>query len=153
MAKKKSVAKDSDTSKSFQDADSSNDSFSIALERPASVRRHLPEFDKDWLLPNYFVGPENDGLNYLFDEDTISCLQESSPILLYGDTHVGKTMIAVALASKWSKLTKKRPICFTTGREYAQQYAEAVEIDDIDGFRKRHRTCQMLVIDGLDEMS
>lgn len=127
----------------------------LALERPASaaIRRLLPKLTDSWLLPNYLVGPENDGLRYLFEEATVADLQNISPIVLYGEKQLGKTALAITLALRWSQRTKARPLCFTTGSAFATDYVAALEIDDISAFRHRVRDAKMLVIDDLDAIA
>ena len=125
---------------------------SIPLERPASVRRYLPLPTDGWLLPYYVVGPENKLLLHVFSPDTIGSLHDQSPVVFYGETNVGKTALSITLATMWTRLTKLRPVCFTTGKNFATNYAEAVDVDDIRSFRKKHRTCKMLVIDDLDSI-
>ena len=126
--------------------------FSIALERPASVRRHLPTLSDGWLVERYFVGPENEKLRYLFDDKTVQNLGTVSPVVICGEKSLGKTALAITLAVRWSRLIQLRPICFTTGDAFVADYAAAVEIDDIDSFRARHRECKMLVIDDLEPL-
>ena len=84
----------------------------IALERPASIRRHLPLASDNlgWMLPDFIVGPENLTLRYLFDNASIARLQELSPIVLYGENNVGKTALSITLAVTWSWLTSLRPL-------------------------------------------
>ncbi len=126
----------------------------ISLERPPSVRTNNRPFvaDAAWMLPQFVVGPENESLRYLFDDANISNLVDLSPVVLYGEHEVGKTALAVTLAVKWSRLTKLRPLVFTTGHMLATDFAAAVEIDDLDSFRLKHRQCQLLVIDDLDQI-
>ncbi len=127
----------------------------LPLERPASasIRRLLPSLSDSWLLPHYVVGPENEGLRYLFDDARIASLGSISPILLYGDKQLGKTALAITLALRWSQETKLRPLCFTTGSSFASDYASAVEIDDIASFRHRVRDSKMVVIDDIDAIA
>jgi chromosomal replication initiator protein len=125
----------------------------IPLERSASVRRHLPAVDeKGWMLPNFVVGPENELLRFLFDESQIRRLKELSPVVLYGEKSLGKTALSITLAVRWARLTRLRPLSFATGVSFAADYAAAVEIDDIDSFRRRYRECQLLLIDDLDPL-
>lgn len=102
------------------------------------------------MLPDYLVGPENEGLRFLFDEKKIEDLSSISPVVLYGEKNVGKTALAITLAVRWSRLTGQRPLCFTTGQSFVDDYAAAVEIDDMASFRHRHRDCKLLVIDDLE---
>ncbi|MEZ6134526.1 MAG: cysteine desulfurase family protein [Pirellulaceae bacterium] len=64
----------------------------ITLERPASVKRMLPELSDGWMLTDYLVGPENAGLLYLFDEPSIKSLASLSPVVLYGEKNLGKRL-------------------------------------------------------------
>ncbi|QDV21722.1 helix-turn-helix domain-containing protein [Aureliella helgolandensis] len=126
----------------------------ISLERPASVRKFLPSLAQNgWLLPEYHVGSENEGLRYLFSEPVIENLAALSPIVLYGDRFVGKTALAITLAVTWSRICARRPLSFTTGRSFSQDFTAALEISDTDSFRTRTRDCQLLVIDDLDPIA
>lgn len=131
----------------------SNQLSCIALERPTSVRKLLPNVSEAWLIDNYWVGPENEGLRFLFDEDRLANLSVLSPIVLYGEQALGKTALAITLAVRWSRVTEQRPLVITTGEGFCSEYAAAVEIDDIDAFRQKYRRCKMLVIDGLDALA
>ena len=105
------------------------------------------------MLPEFIVGHENLTLRYLFDDATIARLEELSPIVLYGESCVGKTALSITLAVTWSRLTSMRPLCFTTGKAFVTEYSAAVEIDDLDSFRHRHRACKLLLIDNLEELA
>ncbi len=123
----------------------------IVLEQPASVRRLRTATDeRGWILPSYCVGPENRSLDYLFAEKQVQQLERISPILLFGNSGVGKTCLAITLAVQWSRLLSARPLQFTTGEGFCKDYEAAIEIDDIEHFRNRHRRCKLLVIDDLD---
>ncbi len=125
----------------------------IPLERSATIRRHLPlASDVGWVLPDFYVGSENAPLRYLFDDNNIRQLAQLSPIVFYGDKEVGKTALSITLAVSWSRLSGLRPLSFSTGQSFSDDYSAAVEIDDVDSFRSRHRQCQLLVIDNLEQM-
>ncbi len=123
----------------------------IPLEQPASVRRLQTATDeRGWILPSFCVGPENSTLDYLFSESQISALANLSPVVLFGSKGVGKSSLAVTLAVQWSRLTGARPLHLTTGEGFCRDYEAAIEIDDIEHFRNRHRRCKLLVIDDLE---
>lgn len=123
----------------------------ITLEQPASVRRlQTTPDERGWILPTFCVGPENHSLKYLFAEPQVSELSKLSPVLLFGNKGVGKSCLAVTLAVQWSRLTSARPLHFTTGEGFCRDYAAAIEIDDVEHFRNRHRRCKLLVIDDLE---
>lgn len=124
---------------------------SIPLEQPASVRRLKNSTDeRGWILPSFCVGSENSTLDYLFAESQIAALGNLSPILFFGNKGVGKSCLAVTLAVQWSRLFSARPLHFTTGEGFCRDYEAAIEIDDIERFRNRHRRCKLLVIDDLE---
>ena len=123
----------------------------IPLEQPASVRRLQNSTDeRGWILPSFCVGPENSNLDYLFADSQINALANLSPVLFFGSKGVGKSCLAVTLAVQWSRLFSARPLHFTTGEGFCRDYEEAIEIDDIERFRNRHRRCKLLVIDDLE---
>lgn len=123
----------------------------ITLEQPASIRRQLPSLDEQgWVVPDYHLGPENAPAGLLFAEPRLAELWEQSPIVFYGEKGVGKTALAITLAVNWSRASNRRPLCFATGKSFASEYASAVEIDDLESFRKRFRQCKLLVIDDID---
>lgn len=126
----------------------------ISLERPASVRRLLPlASNQGWLLSEYIVGPENQTLRYLFDDKNVRLLGQLSPVVLYGEAQAGKTALAITLAVRWARLLSKRPLSFSNGKTFAAEFASALEIDDVDSFRQRHRQCKLLVIDDLEQIA
>lgn len=124
----------------------------IALERPSSLQKLLPKLASDWLMDHYVVGPENAQLKFLFDDSKIVNLAELSPVVLYGDSSVGKTALMISLAVKWSRTTEQRPLVISSGENFAKEFADAVEIDDIASFRRKYRTCRMLAIDALEQL-
>src|SRR5690606_12361150 len=65
----------------------------------------------------------------------------------------GKTSLAITLATLWSRQTEQRPLLFTTGENFSRDYREALEADDVDHFRRRHRRCRLLVIDNVDVLT
>lgn len=105
------------------------------------------------MVSHFVVGEENAGLRYLFGDKTIHDLFALSPIVLYGEKGSGKTALSITLAVRWARMTKSRPLCFTTGKAFVTDYAAAVEIDDIASFRSRHRECKLLILDDLEPLS
>ncbi len=127
---------------------------SILLEQPASLRRQESSSnDSQWPLPAYIVGQENAQLNFLFNKKQIGKLSQLSPVVLFGPSGSGKTALAITVATLWARHSDERGLLFTTGENYASDYLEAIDADDIDHFRRRYRRCRLLVIDNLDVLA
>ena len=123
----------------------------LPLERPASIRRLLPDADDNsWISPDYLVGPENEQLRFLFDESNYVRLDQLSPVVMFGERESGKTALAVTLAVRWSRALGRKKLYYTTGSSLASDFAYAVEIDDVDSFRSRIRKCNLLIVDSAD---
>lgn len=126
----------------------------ISLEQPPSLRKQdATSAEVNWTLPTYVVGTENEQLSFLFAKRQVAKLAALSPIILYGPSGSGKTSLAITLATQWSRVTDQRPLVFTTGEAYGAGYVEAIDADDIEHFRNRHRRCRLLVIDNLDVLA
>jgi chromosomal replication initiator protein len=105
------------------------------------------------MVADFEVGDENSGLRYLFEDDTIRDLSSLSPVVFFGEDGTGKTALSLTLAVRWARLTLARPLCFSSGESFAQDYAAAIEIDDLESFHSRYRQCKLLIIDSLERLS
>ena len=131
------------------DTSSTSSVARIPLTRSTAIRRRFSQLPERWLLDDYFVGPENHLLNHLLDDQTVAHLSEFSPICLYGDSGVGKTALAITLATRFSKATSARPVILAYAADFSKQFTEAIEIDDVSEFRSRYRGCKLLFLDNV----
>ena len=105
------------------------------------------------MVADFHVGDENAELRYLFDDDTIRDLQSISPIVFYGEHGSGKTALSITLGVRWARQNEARPLCFSTAKAFASEFASAIEIDDLESFKTRYRLCKLLIIDDLDALA
>jgi chromosomal replication initiator protein len=98
------------------------------------------------------VGVENERLLELVSPKSILGLSSMSPLVLYGVSGVGKTVIAHVLVARFAMAVDRRGLSLVTGGDFARQFAHAIEADDMDRFRQRYRDCRLLMIDGIHEM-
>jgi chromosomal replication initiator protein len=127
---------------------------SIPLEQPPSLRRQESAgASVAWTIPSFIVGEENAHLAFLFSKRQLTKLGQLSPIVFFGPSASGKTALAITLATRWSRHTDQRPLLFTTGELFARDFQEALDADDVEHFRRRHRRCRLLVIDNVDVLA
>ncbi len=134
---------------------------SFPLERPAMRTRR-----RDALVPEpslaYFIAGEENRLAAFVCRSDPSFLRGTNPILLVGPTGAGKTVLALHLASKLgldaandseSLEAEKTWQGYWIASELARRYAEAIEADDIEPFRRMIDEASVLVVDDLHSMS
>ncbi len=126
---------------------------SIALDFPP-LRRSIGSASETpkGIISSFIVGAENAELLEILRPESIVDLGERSPVFLYGGSGVGKSVLALTVAGRWAMAVDHRLITATTGADFARQYANACEADDMDRFRQRHRDCRFLVIDGIHDL-
>jgi chromosomal replication initiator protein len=123
----------------------------ITLEHPQS-RRSTSAVAEHSFLTDFVVGPENQELLHLFSNTDRSDLANQSPIVLFGPSGVGKSAVAQSLASRWIRQFELGSYSLTSGIDFARQYALAIDSDDMDHFRVKHRQCELLIVDGIHDL-
>jgi chromosomal replication initiator protein len=76
-----------------------------------------------------------------------------TPLVLYGPTGSGKTMLALALAQHWKSLHKKCKPLFITAADFARAYADALETSSLADFRERFTSTSLVVVDDLQHLA
>jgi chromosomal replication initiator protein len=123
----------------------------ITLEHPNS-RRAAPPTGEGAFLPVFVAGPENSELVQLMTIDDREELVRQSPVVLYGASGVGKSSVAQTIAARWIRQFSLKSFAITSGIDFVRQYALAIDSDDMEHFRLKHRQCELLLIDGIHEL-
>ena len=105
------------------------------------------------LLPQFFLGPENQALEELFSGLSIAGLSSLSPVVLFGPNAAGKTTLAHELLWRWSRDGNQRKLTLTSGTEFGRALQRGIKADDMARFRLIHRQCDGLLVDNLHELA
>jgi chromosomal replication initiator protein len=121
---------------------------SFPLERPLLRGRRRDVAGS--ALPYFICGPENQLVGFVAKADT-SVFDLGNPLLLVGPSGVGKTSIALHLASREATLRSisddPTGVKYLAAVDFARAYAEAVGAEDILPFRGDIDDAPILVIE------
>ncbi|MBT3340714.1 MAG: chromosomal replication initiator protein DnaA [Planctomycetes bacterium] len=128
----------------------------LAQAPGAAVSNPLPQAPT--LRPNYnfehfVVGPCNQmahaAANAVADHPAISF----NPLFLHGNTGVGKTHLIQAIAHHLHKKQPELKILFLSCEQFTNHYIEAIRGGNIDAFRERYRSADVLIVDDIHKLS
>lgn len=111
----------------------------------------------DCVVPNALATPVDVGQPHRGEwasdgNDVTDTLHEYNPILFYGPNGVGKTHLLNVLAEQIQADDPDALIVTLTGSDYARAIQVASELDAFNELRSKHRTCDLLIIDDLQEL-
>lgn len=72
-----------------------------------------------------------------------------TPFFLYGSTGVGKTHLAHAIGNEYLCNYPQRRVLFTTARGYMKNVVDAVRNKQVDAFKHRYQSLDLLIIDDI----
>ncbi len=70
-----------------------------------------------------------------------------NPLFLYGDVGLGKTHLLQATGNAILKHMPRATVVYTTAEDFTNQVVEAIQQQKMEGFRKRYRQVDVLIID------
>jgi len=100
----------------------------------------------------FLIGPEN-ALLHVALENAFSPIARYTPIVLFGPTGVGKSHFARGMAAGFQARHPVTKTIVCPAADFARAYATAIELDSMPDFRTKYRNVDLLVIDGLQEMT
>ncbi|MBA4017592.1 MAG: hypothetical protein C0483_10505 [Pirellula sp.] len=74
-------------------------------------------------------------------------------LVLHGPSGTGKTHLVETLLAQWSARLPEYAAVALSGSEFAEQYADAVEHDRIDGFQSRVRSADLFVLEDAGKLA
>lgn len=103
-------------------------------------------------LRGFVVGPENRLVEVAVGSVLDGGAARYSPIVFCGPSGVGKSHLALGLATAWKNSFPRRPVVFTAAIDFARQLADAVETKTVDDFVVRYRQASLLVMEDVHHL-
>ncbi len=75
-----------------------------------------------------------------------------NPLVFFGPTACGKTLLINELAATWRRRHAELPVVCKPAVEFAQEFNEAVESQDVDQFRRTHRQAGLLIVEDIHRL-
>ncbi len=112
-----------------------------------------PTLHPSYTFDHFVVGPCNQmahaAANAVAENPAISF----NPLFLHGKTGVGKTHLIQAIAHHLHAKQPDLKIVFLSCEQFTNHYIEAIRGGDIDAFRRRYRSADVLVVDDIHKLS
>lgn len=127
--------------------------YSIPFEtyRPV-VRRTKKRDSPPSVTLHEYIGGEDDYLVQFAAECILERRPTYSPIVFFGPTATGKSLLANGLASQWKRGNGATDhLVAVSGAEFAREYGNAVQTDSLEELHTKYRSPGLLVIDDLDQ--
>ena len=126
--------------------------FSIPLDRQATASRARDGACARLPLCQY-IGDSDNLLVRAAIESLLQNPPAYNPVVLCGRTGTGKSLLAHGVAGRFRHQHKGSRVVFTTGADFARDYALALQTDALQDMRHKYRRANLLVIDDLHEIA
>lgn len=100
-----------------------------------------------------YIGSEENRLVEVAVKRFLDASPNCNPLVFYGRTGTGKTLLARGLAARWKRQHPEANVLSSTATDFARQYATALETDALDDFRRKYREAAVLVLDDVHLIS
>ena len=132
-----------------------NGIFAIPIKRlePAASEqldlfKNGPPLSPQDSLKQFIFGKENAPVRQAL-ECVLAQQAVASPLVLYGDTGTGKSVLGHTLIAQWFQRYPEQRALHTTGADFARMHARAVYTHSINEFRQKFLGTGLLIIDDL----
>jgi chromosomal replication initiator protein len=103
--------------------------------------------------PPFIVGPENRLADVAFQALLSQEATAYSPVLLYGPSGTGKTLLARAVMAAWKSSYPRQPAVYVSAADFYRDLAEAIDTKTVDQFSQRYHRARLLVIEDLQHLA
>jgi chromosomal replication initiator protein len=94
-----------------------------------------------------YIGSDENRLVEFAVQSLFSGHSQYNPIVFFGSTGTGKTLLALGLADRWRHEHPRHRVIATSGIDFARSFANAVDTDGLSAFRAKSRSVDLLVVD------
>lgn len=129
----------------------SDENGSIISNKPEEKKETDNSFESSFTFENYIVGSSNRfahaaAMAVADSEETINLY---NPLLIYGNSGVGKTHLLLAVKNHASKKFPNKKIEYIRGEEFTNNMIKALQDGSIDEFKNRYRNVDIFLMDDI----
>lgn len=123
--------------------------FSGIAQEFVSFKKTFDTLNANHIFGNFVVGPSNN-LAYLAANQVAANLGNLyNPLLVYGQTGVGKTHLIQALGNEVLSRTIDAKVLYATSEKFTNDYLESLNNRTQQAFRQKYRSGHVLIIDDI----
>ncbi len=137
----------------------SQESFDFSSDEPVTKNNKSDKKDdskysrliKDYTFENFVSGPSNEMAFKAIKSAHVDNNKKYNPILVYGDSGLGKTHIIQA-AGHYFK-SKKKKVCYFSCQQFLNDYVKAIQNSKIEEFKESFLEYDLLLVDDIQFLS
>lgn len=80
-------------------------------------------------------------------------VDSTGPLVLHGPAGTGKSHLCEALVAEWQRRLPSSPVAHLGSSEFAERFADAVDDDRIDAFRRQLREVDLFVLENVGKLA
>lgn len=124
---------------------------SIVTEKPEEKNEPNNSFESSFTFENYIVGSSNRFAHAaaMAVADSERTINLYNPLLIYGNSGVGKTHLLLAVKNHASKKFPNKKIEYIRGEEFTNNMIKALQDGSIDEFKNRYRNVDIFLMDDI----